>query len=160
MIVFSRHRRGISLVEAVIAAAIAGGAIVASIGVVSAALSRRVQLTESLQATLLAEEGLEAMRFVRDSGWATTSALTLNTDYFPVFDGVAWKVQLANPGFLFGKFDRRVQVASISRGATDDIVSSGGTVDANIKKITVTVAWSTRGATTTRIMESYVGNIF
>lgn len=154
------NKRGISLVEAVIGSAIAGIAIVAVIGVIASALARKSELTRTVQATVLAEEGIEAMRFVRDSGWATTSALTLNTDYFPVFNGVSWQVQTNQPGFVFGVFDRRIRVSSVSRDTNQDIVTSGGTVDPNIKYVTVTVAWSARGATTTKTYSTYLGNIF
>ena len=83
------------------------------------------------------------------------------TAYYLTWNGSKWATSTSNV-FLDGKFERKVTVANVQRDNTSqDIVLSGGTVDANTKLVTMTVAWSTTpGATTTKTISAYFTNLF
>lgn len=157
-------KKGFGLVELLIGVGIIGTVLMASFALSNRSLQLRDLTAKNVQAALLLEEGAEAMRLIRDSGWATTSALTLNTDYLLKWDGVMWGVVPVTPGsvsLVDGVFDRRVRLSSISRDASHKIVSTGGTVDPDGKKITVSISWKPYyGATTTRSSAFYLLNIF
>ena len=42
-------------------------------------------------------------------------------------------------------FSREIVITTLSRNASNDIVSTGGTADPNTKQVTVTVRWTSRG---------------
>ena len=114
-----------------------------------------------MQATFLIEEGFDAVRGVRDAGWAANIApLSLDTDYWLNFSGGVWALTTTPRPFIDGRFDRRVRVSAVLRDSSDDIVTTSGATDTNSKKITVSVAWSDRGATTTSTVSTYIMNLF
>ncbi|TSC83440.1 MAG: hypothetical protein G01um101417_595 [Parcubacteria group bacterium Gr01-1014_17] len=120
---------------------------------------------EQVQGAALAEEGIEAMTSLRDTGWSNLASLSAGTSYALYFDGTQWKTT-ATPQIIDGVFQRTVVVNDVYRRTSDkDIVASTSldtkAIDAGTKKITVRVSW----ATTTqqagkRIMEAYLMNLF
>ena len=156
----ARHH-GFGLIEAVIGIAlitlflfgIAESGKLASRLIGSSSLAR--------QAAFLSEEGIEAVKGLRDSGWTFNIApLVLDTDYWLNFSGGVWVLTSTAQPFLDNRFDRRVRISAVGRDSSDDIVVSGGVIDTGTKKVTVSVAWSDRGATTTAILSTYVTNLF
>lgn len=156
--------KGFGLIELLVGVTIISLVVGSAFALSTRALQVRDLTTKKVQAALLLNEGAEAMRLVRDSGWATTSALTLNTDYLLQWDGVMWSVMAAAPGsvsLVDGLFDRRFRLSSISRDANHKIVTSGGTVDSDGKLVKMSVSWKPYyGATTTRSTSFYLFNIF
>jgi len=153
--------RGFTLVEAVISSAIA---LVVILGVTSAfteALRASSNNAAYVQASFLQEEGVEAVRFLRDDSWSVNIATEqVGTPFYLTYNGTTWKAT-STAAYIDGKFLRTVTLDSVNRDNTSqDIVTSGGTLDANTKKVTVTVAWYDRGATTTRNLQTYLTNIF
>ncbi len=113
----------------------------------------------TFQASFLAEEGIEAVKFMRDSNWTSNIATLIpGTHYTLTFNGSAWGVTTV-PSFILGRFDRRVTVSNVSRDASGNI-SESGTPDPNTKKILVEVSWWKDTATTTSQITTYVSNIF
>jgi len=166
MIMKRKHQasRGFSLVEAVIASAICLGVL---LGVSSAfTLSLRASLgnTSRTQAAFLEEEGLEAVRILRDNGWASNIAsLTASTTYYLAYDSAAstWKATSSN-AYIDSTFSRTFSIYNVSRDGNQNIVSTGGSNDANTKKVTVTVSWRQREtkATSSHSLSTYITNIF
>ncbi|MBI4136130.1 MAG: type II secretion system protein [Candidatus Vogelbacteria bacterium] len=120
------------------------------------------QMVELTQANFLLEEGIEAARTWRDSGWANLGNWPTETEYYLTWSGGKWATSTIN-FYLDGKFERRVKVLNVNRDNTSqDIILNGGTDDPNTKLVTVTVAWSASGeaATTTKIMSAYLTNLF
>lgn len=114
-----------------------------------------------LQATFILEEGVEAVKGRRDSGWAANIAsLTLDNDYWLNFSGGTWTLTSASQPFIDQRFDRSVRISAVRRNSSDDIADTGGTIDPDTKKITVSVAWSERGVTTTATLSTYITNLF
>lgn len=153
-------KRGFGTIELLVAVTLVTVVMSAALSVSNSALEARAQGMQNAQATLLLTQGAEAMRLIRDSGWATTSALTLNQTYYPFYDGVMWKLLNATSSMVDGTFDWRIRLNSVQRDAGKRIVTSGGTVDPDAKLVTVTVAWKGRNGTTTRMLPIYLINIF
>src|SRR3989344_2907801 len=152
-------KNGFGLLEIVIAVSIISGTIF-SLSYVFI-ISHRLEAISSdkVRANFLAEEGLEAMRFLRDKSWNTNlSGLSVDTTYYLSFATTTstWSVVTNGPALIDGLYMRTINVAAVERDASDDIVSSGGTVDPDSKKISVTMAWSGRGATSTVTISTYL----
>lgn len=111
------------------------------------------------QASFLAEEGVEAVKFMRDSSWTTNIAPLSTAIYYTlIFDGTTWGVT-TTPYLIDNQFDRRVSVTDVFRDISGDI-ASGGTPDLNTKQVLVEVSWLKDNSTTTRKITTYVSNIF
>ena len=153
------YQQGITLVEVLIASAIIMAAVVALLGVHSLYFKTALQNTDILKATYLAEEGVEAVRFLRDASWSThISPLTLNTNYGLVPSGTSWLTSATNTATL--GFTRTVRLSAVYRDASDDVVASGGTLDSNTKLLTATVSWNQNGTTTSKTISTYLTNLW
>ncbi|MFA6095024.1 MAG: hypothetical protein WC757_04035 [Candidatus Paceibacterota bacterium] len=86
----SVHSRGALLVEVVIGAAVILVLILSTSAAFSAFLKTALLDTHKIQATTLAEEGLEAMRFIRDSGWSNLTTFPEGSPVYLDFTGTAW----------------------------------------------------------------------
>ena len=158
------NKAGFGLLEIVIASAVVG----ASIFSLSAAavLSGRLQSqsADKIRANFLAEEGIEAMRFLRDKSWNTNLAnLSQGTNYYVNFSTTTseWSVGQSIEPYIVALFERKVSVEKVYRDLNDNIVISGGAEDVDSKKITVIVSWAERGgATSTVSLSTYLSDIF
>lgn len=157
----SPQRGGFGLPETVIAVGLVAFVL---IGLAQAAtLATRLVNAADLhtRAGFLAEEGIEAVRALRDTGWSVNIApLDTTRDYAVVFSENAWRLVSAPQPAVDGRFDRRVRIANVYRDANDNIVPSGGTLDANTKQVTLTVSWSDRGRTASTTIATYLANLF
>ena len=152
-------RKGFSLVEVVVGAAIM---LLIVFGVVSTYLFYlRISISNPLRvkATLMAEEGIEVLKFLRDGHWSSVGNLAVSTDYYLNFDGLNWSIS-EEPQYSDLRFDRKFTVENVYRDLGGNIVSSGGTFDPGTKKIIMEMNWRTQGGTTTRHLSTYLANIF
>lgn len=138
-------------------AAIAGVMLIAIIQAFTAYEYAQSRQESAVKGQLLAEEGIEALKFVRNTGWGSLSSIPLNTTRYLYFSGSAWTVT-TTPEVIDGSFYRSLSDKSVSRDGSSNIVASGGTVDPNTLLFTVNVAWSTRGATSTDSYSDYFLN--
>ena len=137
----SSSKKGISLVEVVIGIAIIVGAVLASFVYFSLAIKVARQSAETIQATLLVEEGIEALRVIRDSGYSSgLGSLSKNQDYFLSFSGSTWQSTTAS-STIDGVFTRTFFLEEVRRDSNDDIVLTGGSVDPDTLEVTVVVSW-------------------
>lgn len=152
--------KGFSLVEVLVVVFIATLSIFAVWKVYTLFIKISLSNPASFRASFLAEEGIEAVKFMRDSGWGSNIAtLSVGTPYTLIFDGTTWKAT-TTPLFIANKFDRRISVADVYRDGLGNIAGSGS-LDLNTKKILVEVSWQKEaGATTTKTITTYVSNIF
>jgi len=149
---------GFSLVEAVIAIAIISLILGGIVMTIQTMVVFEGQTLKKRQASLLADQGLEVVRVLRDSGWtANVAPLTTNRNYYLRFNAGAWQatttVQTNSP------FYRTISLAPVYRDVNSRIASAG-TLDTNTKLITVTVAWPYRSATSTMVTSGYLTNLF
>jgi hypothetical protein len=120
-----------------------------------------------LESGFLLEEGVEAVRLLRDGGWtANIAALTNGTTYYLSWNGTNWVTTLT-PLQVEGIFTRTVTFSAVNResaaGPTqDNIVLSGGVLDPGTRKVNIAVSWMPIGsaALSTETVETYITNMF
>ena len=154
--------RGFGILEIVIAVSIISATIFSLSFVFLIASRLETMSLDKIRANFIAEEGLEAMRFLRDQSWAANlGTLSAGTTYYLAFATTTsiWSVE-TNGSEIDKLFLRKVAAENVSRNGSDDIVSFGGTVDPDTKKINVSVEWLERGSTTTISASAYLSNIF
>jgi Tfp pilus assembly protein PilV len=156
-----RYQSGISLVEVVVGAAIITSFLLAALVAFQSGLILNGRNVRLAQATFLAEEGVEALKLMRDTSYSTkVAALSAGTTYYLEFAGGTWLATTTNVYPSVG-FERRFVLSAVSRdNSTKDIVTSGGSVDASTTKAVVTVAWREGTGTTTRSISTYITNLF
>lgn len=151
--------RGFGLVEVVVGAAIIAVAFVGILSSFDISLRAGLANTQKIQAALYAEEGLEAVRYLRDSSWSTNLAtLATSTPYYLVFRNI-WAISTTTS--LDGIFTRTITVDDVYRDATTkDIVpsSASSAIDSNTLKVTASVTWPSSSATTSTA--TYLANLF
>lgn len=154
-----RNNKGVGIIEIIVVVAIAGIALFGISGVSSYALGVLNDRKALLEASYLAEEGIEAIRSVRDESWSSNIAgLTMGTNYYPVVSGSKWILQTTNPGLINNRYARRAVFENVNRDGSDNIVTSGGTLDANTKKVTTYVSWSDRRGSQEISLVTYLTN--
>lgn len=155
------YRKGISIIEVIIGSAIIVIALVALVSSMAGVLKVDASSSRSVQATLLADEGIEVMRHLRDISWDSSIApLTTGSTYHFEFNGSSWSVVAGAGSLIDSALTRTVIVNEVQRDAESDIVSSGGTVDPGTKLVTVTVTYPTSSGISTTTASTYLMNIF
>lgn len=151
--------KGASLVEVVVAAAIIVLVVLGLFSAFAFFLRVGLEMPSRTQATLLAEEGIEAVKFTRDNGWNENIApLLLDTSYYLATSSASWIVT-TTPRLDLGRFTRTVRFSAVNRDAGGNIVTSGGTLDPGTKKVVVSVSWATASGPTTRSLTTYITNL-
>src|SRR3989338_3339471 len=99
--------KGFGILEIVIAVSIISATIF-SLSFVFIISSRLEEASlNKIRANFLAEEGLEATRFLRDQSWATNlGGLSIGTTYYLSFNAVnsVWSINTSNPGLIDNLF--------------------------------------------------------
>jgi len=153
------RNRGFSLVEALVMMFIATLSVFFIWRVYVSYIKISTSNPSIFQASFLAEEGIEAVKFMRDSGWNSNIApLISGTSYTLTFENNAWGVT-TTPVFVNSKFDRRVVLSEVYRDVSGNIASSGS-LDQGTRKVLVAVSWQKDTGTTTREITTYVSDIF
>lgn len=136
------QEKGISVVEVVIAIAVVSTAFFAISQVSILAIRASAERNTKSEALMLSQEGMEAVRSIRDASWSTNIAgLNFGSTYYTATSSGQWILTQTDPGLIDGKFTRTVKIENVSRNINDDIVTSGGANDPYTKKVTVTVSW-------------------
>ena len=154
--------KGFGLLEIVIAVAIVGGALWALASVFLLAERAQELSREKLQAVFLAEEGLEAIRYLRDAGWnQNIASLASGADYYLTFapSTSQWAVSSSPVPDIDGIFLRSFRVQAVLRDSGDNIAPSG-TNDPETRKIIMKVAWSFQQSSESVSLEAYLTDIF
>ena len=152
---------GFGLVEIVVVAGLLAISGVAMMSAYNTILVNSLQSLYSTKAAFLAEEGLEAVRLLRDDGWSSNvAALSSGTTYWPVFSTSTGRWQAGtDPVFIDGLFERSFRLADVYRNGDGDLADTGA-LDSNAKKVTVSVSWRRGQATTTKTITTYLTNLF
>jgi hypothetical protein len=111
-----------------------------------------------IKAELIAEEGIEAIRLIKSGGFEKITALTPGGKYYFSLATSSWGVT-TTPEVIDGMYYRSFTPYQVMRNASDDIVSTGGTIDPSTFRFQVRVDWNWRNATNTAIYESYMTNL-
>jgi Tfp pilus assembly protein PilV len=156
----AKHSKsGFGLLEVVIGVAIISITLFGLMAVSRTALRIVDGAAQNVQAGFLLEEGVEAIKIMRDSGWsANISTLSAGAPHYFNFDGSTWRATTSNI-FIDGVFERSFIIENVYRDGDDDIAASG-TLDQDTKKISVSVSWNKRTGTTTKTISTYIANLF
>lgn len=142
-----------------VATAIILAAVLALLGAHNLFLKMALSNANAVKAAYLAEEGVEAMRFLRNKSWDNNIAtLTVGTNYGLVLSGNTW--QTSPTSKYVENFERTVALNLVYRDANGDIVSSGGTLDTGTLLLTSSVSWWTGTATTTKSITTYLTDLY
>jgi hypothetical protein len=129
------------------------------------------QALKKSQASFLIEEGVEAVKSIRDNNWTTIDEIIINTPYYLFFNTTTNSWQLNNTSTtslaghipvypLDGVFNRTVTFYDVERDSYDDIVETGGSVDSHTKKVKITVTWPTSNGEISKDLFFYITDIF
>lgn len=153
--------KGISVVEILVVIFILGAAF---FGIINAALlTFKSNQNDELfiKAKFLAEEGMEALRSVRDNNyWFSSDGLgskSSGIDYYLNNSSARWLL-VSSPIEQIGEFTRKIRFEDVYRDSNDNIVASGGSLDANSKKVIVYVSWNKEGKDYEVRLEAYLTN--
>ncbi|OHA39959.1 MAG: hypothetical protein A3G59_02260 [Candidatus Taylorbacteria bacterium RIFCSPLOWO2_12_FULL_47_20] len=158
LIKYKEGQRGVSLVEVVVAAAILSlfGAAIAEF--MSSLLRTSDDGAKIVNVSLSAEEGVEAVRLIRDRGWTQyVEPLVSGTKYYIYFGG--GMAEATTTEITQGGLTRYFKVYPAYRDAGGDLASSGS-VDSEVRRVSVTVEWQRRSAISTKTVETYISNLF
>lgn len=161
-----RNQQGFTLVEAVVTITVFAVGLLGLVQLSLVAKSSTEASRDTVQVSNYIQEGLEAVRTVRDSNWTnvdTDGSYRLNP--LPT-SNPPWQL-IADGTEPLGKYNRSVTIASVRRVDVDgsgtltagDRIDSAGTLnDPNTKKITVLITWQNGTKTYTRSLFLYLTN--
>lgn len=153
-----KKNNGFALIEIIIGAAIVSLGVLAVVNSFNTYVRYAFTNQYNIQTAYLLEEGVEVMRFFRDKGWTSNiKGFSTTTTYYLTFNST-WATT-TTPQYVDGRFLRSVTVSDVKRNGSDEI-DTVGTYDPNTKRITVTVEYADRSATTTRTLSAYISNIY
>lgn len=156
-----RQRRGFTLIEIVLATSMITTFLVSISMYYKKILDVSQDTTRHIQSGFLLEEGVEAVKLLRDTSWSTKIAtLSTTTTYYLYWNGTSW-TSTTTKQVTENVFTRSFTIADVRRDVSDNIASSG-TYDPSSKKVVFVVEWSRKGsrATTTESAETYMMNLF
>ncbi|NQV88178.1 MAG: hypothetical protein HQ402_01295 [Parcubacteria group bacterium] len=153
-------KKGMGLVEVLVAVSIVTAFIVVLVSVHTLYLKTAFSNMNTVKSAFLLEEGVEAVKFMRDASWsANIASLVSGTTYYLDFTGTSWQSTNSNI-YIDDVFERKFVIDDVYRDATTkDIVTSGGSLDAGTKKVTVYLSWWSGTSTTTKSIPTYITDI-
>jgi len=143
MAMIKNNEKGIGIIEILVVVAILGVTLGGLLELITFSMKTSSIVKQTSQADALAQETMEEIRSFRDyTDWNTDGlgTLTVGSSYYPVKSGSPLKWALVSGVENVGIFQRKVVFSSVNRDANKDIVLSGGTLDPDTKKATVTVS--------------------
>lgn len=149
---------GLGLVEIVVVAGIISLVFVGLLQLLFLTLKPIGESVRQTEATYLAEEGIEAVKVLRNGGWTgNIASLSNSTTYYPVIASDNWTLTTTDPGAINGTYTRTVVFEAVYRDVDDNIAGTG-TVDDNTRKVTTTVTWMDRDQSKSVTLETYITN--
>lgn len=132
-------KKGVILVEVLIAAGILGAIMVPIIGFFVTSLETNWFATREVKASLLIQEEIEAVRSIRERNWEEL----VNGDYYVTFSGGRWRLVTSVEGETISGFTRKINISPVYRNSNGQIVAEGGgsRLDPSTKKLTAVVSW-------------------
>jgi hypothetical protein len=129
---------GQMLVELVMAIGIAAIILPALLTGLVTSRAGRPQQQQTLQASNLFKETVNAVEQVRNNNWAS---FAVDGTYHPVISSNQWT--FASGATTSASFTQRVDISDVYRDSTTNaIVTTGGTLDPSTKKVVITISWT------------------
>jgi len=157
----NKKQKGITVVEILTIIFIFGIGISSLFGLFTLGLKNTYRAQQTTKAIALAQEAMEAAINFRDTTeWATNGfgLLSLDTPYHPEIQSATSGWQLVSGEEIIEQFTRKIVLQEVHRDVSGDIVSSGGAVDSNTKKVVVTVTWPEQGINKEFKLTTYLTN--
>ncbi|MEK7535474.1 MAG: prepilin-type N-terminal cleavage/methylation domain-containing protein [Patescibacteria group bacterium] len=155
------RQKGFGLLEVLVGLTILSVSFFALLVVSRGMLAVSRETAYNLQADYLLEEGVEALRSIRDQNWATYITPLSGTNYL-VFEAspiTRWTTT-STPEIIDSFFNRGFVISDVYRDSSSDDIADSGTFDPDTKKFVVSVDWQGRNGTTTRSVSTYLTNYF
>ncbi|OGH87381.1 MAG: hypothetical protein A2206_00050 [Candidatus Magasanikbacteria bacterium RIFOXYA1_FULL_40_8] len=153
-----RSGAGFSMVEIIIAIAIALFFFSSIYGIISFSnkiMHEGLRKTEAIQ---FAQEGIEIVRTIKNNNWTDDIAtLTSGVAYYPVIVDGRWTLTAVAQPAINGVFTRTITIYSVNRDVNDDIAEAG-TDDPKTKRIVASVSWLERGNNEAVSLQAYLTN--
>jgi Tfp pilus assembly protein PilV len=161
--IFYKQNKGSLLIEVLIASAIISTSVLASLGVFGTMARLQYRNTARIQASFLADEGIEAVKTLRNASWSANLAnLNIGTKYYLYWNNHSWNVN-ASSTLVDGQFSRYFKLANAYRDSSFNITASttsGATIDADMRGMTMYVDWVDEAGTSSKSIETYLYNLF
>ncbi len=155
-------KKGSGLVEILIAIFIFTVILGSLITVSGMYISTAFDSLKSTKAAYIAQEGIEAVKIIRDTGWNYISTLSENTDYYFYFDTSSSTNNTWYATSTFSYIDsiyvRTFNLEPVYRDSSGRITDSGF-LDPYTKKVTVSVSYLLKNSTTNKSLSTYIANI-
>ncbi|MDE2588974.1 MAG: type II secretion system protein, partial [Patescibacteria group bacterium] len=133
-------KSGQSIVELLITIGLSGILLPALITGLVSTRQARPQQDQRLLAIGYLREGQEAVRAVREDGWAN---FAVDGTYHPVMTANGdWSLVTGQELINGFNFTRQIVISDVSRDSNGNIVATGGTNDPSTKKVVTTVSWT------------------
>ena len=163
--------KAFTIIEVLVACSIITISMFALMQTAQRGLHLSYQSLKKSQASFLIEEGVEAVKSIRDNDWNSISSITLDAPYYLFFNTSTklWELNNTSTTSLSGYiptypvddvFDRTITISSVGRDVSDDILTTGGIVDPRTKKVTVMVSWTVGGVPSSKELSFYIADIF
>lgn len=151
-------KHGSTLIEIVVVTAILSLVSLSFLGTFAALSSFHEKNLRAIKGSLLAEEGLEAVRLIKSGNWNDLAVIPSGSIRYLAISPLSWSIT-TSPEIIDGIFYRSIRVFEVMRDINDDIVSSGGMIDPDTLRFESSVSWSVRNATGTVSYEAYMTDI-
>lgn len=129
-------QKGQSLVEIVLVIGLSAIILPALLTGLVSSRQGKAQQAQRTQAVYLLNETVDAVRSVREKGWATFS---INGTYHTATSSGSW-VLSPGPAVING-LTQEVVIGDVNRDSNGAIVLSGGTLDPSSKKVDILISW-------------------
>lgn len=150
----SHVRKAFSVVEVMLAAALFSIFAVGGVALTVQGIEASRTAKEEAIATQFAAEGIEAVKSIKNQAY-TNLATPSATGVIRV--GGVWTWGGSNN--TFDKYTRVINISSVQRDGSGNIVASGGTTDSDTKKVTSLVSWTVGPVRTTSVdLTTYLTN--
>ena len=137
MLRLKSNQRGATLIEVLVAIALASILLPVLATSLIAAQAGRPTANQQLIATGILREAQEATRLARERSWANVAT---DGTYHPAITANSWS--LVSGAQTVNGYTTQVVISSVQRNAAGNVVASGGTVDPSTKRVVATVSWA------------------
>lgn len=149
--------RGIALVELIVGIALVSVIMLAIVGLAARNIRLSQIVLENVQADFLVEEGIEAIKLMRNDAWTNLTALAYDQEYGLAYVGTSWTATTASD--TTDGFTRTFVLSEVTRDINDDIADTG-TIDTQTLLVNVDVAWASATGERSRALSFYITDFF
>jgi len=154
-----KHEKGSSLIEMIVGLSLLVFLVLSFVISFNYFIRTSFLGTKTTQSYFLAEEGIEALKSMRNNSWNIfINPLLPGQNYYLYFNGSNWE-STTSPSTVDGIFTRKFTVENIYRDVNGDI-SISGTLDSGSKKINVSVSYMVKDTVLTKNLSTIITNIF